>query len=114
MCWKQWITSPACALKHDPGLSHPRLRTESEGFFQHGFFQKRTAGCQRSQRCRAHCSDADTVTPTYAQVLASAQAGDQKFFAWDPQAHWRRSAEGARVLDERCERCRRRENARAR
>lgn len=114
MCYKQWVTSTKCAFKHDPELGHRRLRTKSEGFFQHGFFQKRTSGCSRSQRRNAHCSDADTMTPTYAEVVASAQAGDQKYFMWDPEVYWTRDVQGERVVDERCGPCRRKGNARAR
>ena len=100
-------------MKLDAQLGRLRLGTEAEGFFQHGYWQKRTADCSRSQSRRAHCCDADTKYPKYRDVLASAQAGDQVWFMWDPHTYWARDVNGERVLDERCGPCRRRENARS-
>lgn len=64
MCFWQWVTSSGCALKHDPSLGHRRFRTKSEGFFQHGRWQKRTGGSshRRSQLPlfrRAHGQEAE-------------------------------------------------------
>lgn len=114
MCYMQWVTSPKCALKHDSELGYRVIKTRSDGFFQHGFIQKRTANCQRSQEPWAHCSDIDTKKPKYRKILASAQKGDQKYFLWDPEVLWTRDVNGERVVDERCRTCRMGENARAR
>lgn len=100
-------------MKMDPALGRRRLRTKAEGFFSHGFWQKRTAGCARAQRRRAHCSDARMAFPKYNDVVASAQAGDGHLFAWDPEVYWRRAPNGERVRDERCGPCRRREDFRS-
>lgn len=112
MCFWQWVTSSGCAMRHDPELGHRRLRTKSGGFFQHGRWQKRTAGCSRAQDRHTHCPDERTERPRYRDLVASAQAGDQHFFVWDPSVTWRTDGNGRRVLDERCGPCRKRENAR--
>lgn len=36
----------------------------------------------------AHCPEADTMTFSHAQVLASAQAGHLKYFLWEPVGEW--------------------------
>lgn len=114
MCFWQWVNSSGCALKHDPSLGDRRFRTKSEGFFQHGRWQKRTGGCAlATDGCNCHCPDERmNKKPSYRRVIASAQAGDQHFFLLDPGVTWRTDGEGRRVLDQRCAVCRRRENAR--